>query len=137
MDINVTVKIEAAPALLEVLSAAFAPKVLNITPVVEEPPKNNRSKKIPEKPAESAAPEPVKEEAKPEPALTPEAAPVSEPVPEKPKFTLEEVRGKLAALSRSGKQPAVKKLIESFEVTKLTDIPEDRYAELMEKAEAL
>ena len=49
-------------------------------------------------------------------------------------ITLETVRAKLAELSQSGKQKEVKALINSFGVAKLTDIPEDKYPEVIEKA---
>ena len=52
-------------------------------------------------------------------------------------ITLEVVRAKLAALSQGGKQAEVKDLINSFGVSKLTDIPEERFPEVLEKAEAL
>lgn len=66
----------------------------------------------------------------------------TQPEPEEPKedgeapaYTLEQVRAKLAALAQAGKQKQVKELITSFDVKKLTDIPESKYPELMEKAE--
>lgn len=49
-------------------------------------------------------------------------------------YTLEEVRAKLAALSQSGKQAEVKELITNFGAKKLTEIPAEKYSELMEKA---
>lgn len=51
--------------------------------------------------------------------------------------TLEEVRGKLAALSQSGKNNEVKQLIASFGAKNLSSINKDQYAELLAKAEAL
>lgn len=56
---------------------------------------------------------------------------------EPPKVTLETVRVKLAALAQSGKQAEVKQLITSFDANKLTDIPQEKYLELLEKAEEL
>jgi hypothetical protein len=53
---------------------------------------------------------------------------------EEPSFTLEEVRAKLAALSQAGKQAQVKALIAKFGASKLTDVPKDKYAELMKEA---
>lgn len=50
---------------------------------------------------------------------------------------LEDVRSKLAALSKAGKKTEVKNLLNSFGVQKLTDIPADKYEELLEKAEEL
>lgn len=52
-------------------------------------------------------------------------------------YTLETVRAKLANLSQSGKQKEVKAIIESFGVAKLTDIPAEKYPEVMEKAAEL
>src|SRR5690554_1998597 len=56
---------------------------------------------------------------------------------DKPTITLETVREKLAALSQGGKQKEVKALITGFGVAKLTDIPEGKYPEVMEKAAEL
>lgn len=53
------------------------------------------------------------------------------------KVSLEEVRGKLAALSLEGKQVQVKALITGFGAKKLSEIPEDQYTALLEKAEVL
>jgi hypothetical protein len=63
-----------------------------------------------------------------------EETPTSENLPQ---YTLEQVRAKLASLAQSGKQKEVKELIASFGVKKLTDIPEDKYPEVMEKAEEI
>ena len=59
--------------------------------------------------------------------------------PETPaeEIKLEEVRAKLAALSQAGKQEQVKKLITKFGAKKLTEIPKDKYPELIQEAEAL
>ena len=51
------------------------------------------------------------------------------------KLTLEDVREKLALLSQSGKQAAVKELITKFGAKKLTDIDPARYEELLKEAE--
>lgn len=52
-------------------------------------------------------------------------------------FDLMAVRARLAELSKAGKADQVKALITSMNAAKLTDIPAERYAELMEKAGAL
>ena len=58
--------------------------------------------------------------------------------PPKPKLpTLEEVRAKLAALSQEGKQVQVKELITGFGAKKLSDIPTEKYPELLTEAEKL
>ena len=54
-----------------------------------------------------------------------------------PKISLEDVRAVLAIKSRDGKTLEVRKLINTYGVTKLSDVPEDKYQELMAKAEAL
>ena len=49
-------------------------------------------------------------------------------------YTLEEVREKLSTLSRNGKRAEVKALIEGCGVSKLTEIPSEKYVEVMKKA---
>ena len=49
-------------------------------------------------------------------------------------YTLVDVRAKLGELQKSGKRDQVKELLKSFEAAKLSDVPEEKYAELMEKA---
>lgn len=48
--------------------------------------------------------------------------------------TLEDVRAKLAALSQDGKQVQVKELITGFGAKKLSDIPAEKYPEILEEA---
>lgn len=52
-------------------------------------------------------------------------------------LTLEAVRAKLAAISQAGKQAQVKALLADYGVAKLTDLPQDKYADILEKAEAI
>jgi hypothetical protein len=59
---------------------------------------------------------------------------VREPATEEKKPTFKEVRAALAALSKSGMQKEVKELITTFGAKKLSDIPEDKYSELLQKA---
>ncbi|KHF41476.1 hypothetical protein [Halalkalibacter okhensis] len=49
----------------------------------------------------------------------------------------EDVRSKLASLAQDGKQVQVKELITSFGAKKLSDIPAEKYPELLEKADKL
>lgn len=58
-------------------------------------------------------------------------------VTKEPGITLENIRTKLAALSQEGKQAQVKALITGFQVKKLSDIPEEKYPELLKKASEL
>lgn len=58
--------------------------------------------------------------------------------PEKAKLpTFEDVRAKLAALAQDGKQVQVKELITGFGAKKLSDIPAEKYPELLDKADKL
>lgn len=85
------------------------------------------------KPADTQA---ANEAAPPAPAQAePVAESRSEPAPAAP--TLEQVRAKLAALSSSGKREQVAGLIGQFGAAKLTEIPVDRYQELLTAADAL
>jgi len=54
-----------------------------------------------------------------------------------PEVTLEEVRAKLASLSQGGKGKEVKALLAGYGAAKLTDVPADKYAELLKNAEQL
>jgi hypothetical protein len=55
----------------------------------------------------------------------------------KPTVTLEEVRGHLAELAKTGKQAEVKELLKKYNVSRLTDIPPDRLEEIWEDAKSL
>ena len=52
-------------------------------------------------------------------------------------YTLEEVRGKLGALSAKGHTKEVKALIGKYGAEKLSDISSDSYGSLLKEAEAL
>lgn len=86
--------------------------------------------------AEAQKPPKAKKETKAEPKAEVEA-PATVATETNVTVTLEEVRGKLAALSQSGKNNEVKQLIASFGAKVLSGISKDRYAELLAKAEAL
>lgn len=82
-------------------------------------------------PSSIAAPEPEQSAAQEEPVEEEQVSETTTTV------TLEEVRSKLAAISQSGKQSEVKELITSFGAKRLTDIPQERYPELLKAAEGL
>jgi len=97
-------------------------------------------KAVVEQAAEAAENKPAKKQRKP--AATPAAdeTPAAAPAPaaaSPSEVTLEQVRAKLAALSQAGKAATVKELIAGFGVAKLTEVPADKYAELLAQAEAL
>lgn len=84
----------------------------------------------------------TKSQKKPEPEETvqqtpdteSDAAPAVEAEQEETAYTLEEVRAKLAGLQKAGKRAEVKELLSSFGVSKLSELPAARYADLMVKA---
>ena len=59
--------------------------------------------------------------------------PTTEQKDEGPGYTLVQVREKLSELQKAGKRAKVQELIAGFGVKKLTEVPEDRYTELMQK----
>jgi hypothetical protein len=79
------------------------------------------------------ASQPKAKKAAPAPALEVEA-PAPAPAAS---VTLVQVRARLAELSSEGKKEAIKKLMSDFGVSKLTEVPEEKYSELMTAAEAL
>ncbi|MFS1519650.1 hypothetical protein V1503_24805 [Bacillus sp. SCS-151] len=82
---------------------------------------------------------PTKKEEKTENVKKPDPAPEEDPKTEEeqPKVTLEVVRAKLSDISQSGKQEEVKALLTSYGVKKLTQLPKEKYAELLQKAEEI
>lgn len=60
-----------------------------------------------------------------------------EETPETTGPTFQDVKDKLMGFSRTGRQAEMKELINSFGAAKLSDIPEDKYAEMIAKADAL
>lgn len=64
--------------------------------------------------------------------------PIGSPATAKEKLpTLEEVRSKLATLTQIGKQSEVKQLITDLGVVKLSDVPKEKYPQLLETARKL
>lgn len=76
----------------------------------------------------------VETETEPAEETEPVNEPEKEPEPVKEEYTLVDVRGKLSELTKAGKKAKVQELIKSFGVDKLSQIPADKYAEVMEKA---
>lgn len=59
------------------------------------------------------------------------------PVTEEPKLSLEDVRAKLADLSRSGKTAEVKALIKKYGANKLSEVKPEDYEALLADAEVI
>lgn len=128
---EIKIKIEATgleKAINDLAKAIAGAGITQIQPIVEaateaavtEKPVKTEEKKT-EKPAEEK--QPPKETEKKEDAA--------------PKITLETVRVKLAELSQGGKQEEARALIAEFDSSdrpKLSNVSEDDYAELLEKA---
>lgn len=112
---NITIKVEADELVQAILQLA-------------ESMKTNR-------PAESVEKPKAKKPAAPAP--TPEVVEAPAPTEPAPAVTLVQVRARLAELSSEGKKDAIKKLMADLGVTKLTEVKEEQYAELMSAAEAL
>lgn len=53
---------------------------------------------------------------------------------EEPKYSLEQVRARLAELQKAGKRAEVKALLNGFGVAKLSEVAPEQYGELMAKA---
>ncbi|MCX7749196.1 MAG: rRNA biogenesis protein rrp5 [Clostridia bacterium] len=62
------------------------------------------------------------------------AAPAEHP---KPTVTIEQIRSVLAKKSQAGKTAEVRELLGKFGATKLSEIPQDSYPELLRATEAL
>lgn len=96
--------------------------------------------------AQEVKPAPKKTKAaKPAPTADTQAE-TAQPAPSAPptgtaesasEVTLEQVRAKLTTLSQNGKKSEAKALLDQFGVAKLTDLAEDKYAELLAAAEEL
>lgn len=84
--------------------------------------------------SEPAAEEAVMTGGKEEPAETEEEEKAADPKTEEPVYTLVDVRAVLAGLQKSGKREQIKALLQSFGAARLSDIPEEKYGELMQKA---
>lgn len=131
---EITIKIEA-PALVDAINALAAALAGNIELLLMGP--GSRSGEVHPDIQEQRESKPQpKPEPKPksEPSNTPETA--TTPA-ENATVTLEQVRAKLAALTQSGKQPQVKELLAKFGAKRLTEVPTEKYAELLKEAEAI
>jgi len=111
---NITIKVEAEELIAAINKLAAA---VSLNPAVVDQPV--AEKKAPAK-------KPAKSEAE-----------VPAPAPETKAITLEQVRAKLAEVSNAGKKNEVKELLTSYGVSKLTDLPAEKYSELLAEAEAL
>lgn len=138
MSINVTITAASPIELAQILQGlaaalpgaalaptpgpALAPAPANEAPAAEQKPKRRPPEANPAAEAADTSPAPENEQA---PAQQPDAAPV---------VTLEDVRPRLAELVRAGKQAQVKELLRGFGADKLSDVPKESLADLLEAA---
>jgi hypothetical protein len=122
MDINVNLRLESPELMAALLALAKALPQMQIGDVLPIEKGQPVEVKESEDKTESKNEELVKEEIKKEKVKT---------------IALEDVRAKLASLSQSGKQRAVKELITKYGAKKLTDIDSACYEKLLNEAEVL
>lgn len=131
ITVNVNVSAPELSSALNNLALAMGGRVITSAESTKDEAKkatnSKADKKEKEKPQKD--PEPEKTDEKPN-----DSEKSDEPV-EPVVITLEEVRGKLAELTRAGKP--VKELINKFGASKLSEIPPEKFAEVLKEAEAL
>ncbi len=124
MNIQFEIKEWSSPAQLKAC-AEFLLKLADAAPVPSVKPAD--AAPVPEQPA------PKTRKAKAEqPAPAPE-----QPAPAPASVTLEQVRAVLKAKSDAGKRQQVQALVASYGVQNLTQIPQDKLADVLAKGEAL
>ena len=123
MNIFVEVKVTPDQEFLELLKTAVT--VFTVSTGVATPPPEECQNSVEQKAAPAKKGQPV-------------AASAEKKKPQKPSpLTMEVVRAKLAALSQAGKQAEVKALITKYGAEKLSDIPKDKYPDLIKDAEEI
>ncbi|MDO5099319.1 MAG: hypothetical protein Q4D85_11290 [Corynebacterium sp.] len=63
--------------------------------------------------------------------------PTPEPTPTAPELTFEDVRTRLVDIAKHGHADAVKNMLTNLDVSKLSDIPPERYPEVMALADGI
>lgn len=148
MDIKVTVTVEGLSELsssISLLASAIgygkgAAQLVEMAKATEQIKSTEVQKvdkpKITQKDVKKSEPTPPEEsaDAPEETASEPDSLPETQGAKT---YKLEDVRAKLADLSRAGKSAEVKQIISLFNAEKLSDVDPSNYAELMAKAEAL
>jgi hypothetical protein len=133
MNINVTVRLESPELMAAILALAEALPQMRLGTFVPckeavqaEGLKNEvgQSKRSEEVQAEKLRKEVLETE-------TPKIVQTEISTEQAKTIVIEDVRAKLAALSQAGKQKEVKALINKFGGNKLSEIPEEKYAQLI------
>ena len=87
--------------------------------------------------ANAAAGEVPDQSAPTQAAPTNQPAAVAQPAPAEPRLTLVELRAFVAERSSPENRPKIKAILGKFGVSKLTELPEERYEALKREVEAL
>lgn len=136
MKIDVQISVEGKEEIGKLAALFTALDGQAVAPKIEvqaEPAKSSRTRNT--KPAEE---KPAKEDAaQAEPAKPAEGAEQAKATEDEKQFTEQEVRAKLAALAKAGKQKEVKGILNSFGVASLPEIKPENYAAIMAAAEKL
>lgn len=124
MEIKINIEAKGLEEAIHALAKAMTGIPVSQKPAVEVTPSVGSTE---ETGPDTSAPKPeVKKEAPVEP-------PVEEPKAE-PSITLETVRQTLAKFSQTGRQSEAKAILTSFNVQRLSDLPTEQYAAILEKA---
>lgn len=123
---NFTLTITASPELLEAISLLTGAMGTKPAPVAEPvtPVAPTRTRKT-----TATTPAPVQEAT--------EEQPEQEVAPTETVVTVETVRAAVQVKAQGGKRDAVKTLLTQFEVARVTDLPEAKFASFLKAVEAL
>lgn len=140
MDINVTINAAGLEEALNNLAAALLESKSGTDADAKETGrrrsrrnKNEKVKDVAEDdPAEETTEETTKEE---EPKNTEEDEDIFND--NGPSLTREDVQKRLKEIANAGKTAKIKTLLTSYNVKKFSELPEDKFAEILAKAEAL
>ncbi len=138
MDIKVTIEAPELVAALEKLAGSLNSHQVHADPeAIGEAAVKPAASEKPKEEKKAKADKPAKEEPKKEEPARQEDPPAEKEAADTPKISKEVVRAKLAALTQEGKQAEVKELFAQFDAKKLSEIPEEKYQELLTAAEGL
>jgi hypothetical protein len=108
-----------------------------ITGELKSKPVTETAPTAPQTTQEAPKAEPVTEDTPAENTTTvAEPEPVAQPEKVEPKYTKADIQQKVVSLSNAGKKPQVREVIMAYG-SKVSDIPEDKYGEVMDKLTAL
>ncbi|MFA5385098.1 MAG: hypothetical protein WC364_10615 [Eubacteriales bacterium] len=146
MEITVNVNVNAPDlvAAIHDLAVFLSAKPIAPAAITEDAETKSKSEfsfklhaQEPENKPESPPTSPPEPENKPETSEQLKQEPEEPTAPPDPPVTKEQVRAKLTALAEAGKQAGIKDLFSKFGAAKLSEVPEEKYPELLKAAEEL